>query len=65
LNTLPNARTEKILNVSKQKKEFTIQDVIKILPDVPRRTLERDLEFFVKQKILKTKGDKKARTYRR
>lgn len=63
LGRKPEARQEKILSLSKQKKEFGIQDAIAILPDVPRRTLERDLEKLVKGKKLKCKGSKKDRTY--
>lgn len=63
LDRKPEARQEKILSLSKQKKEFSIQDVISILSDVPRRTLERDLEKLVEGKRLKCKGSKKDRTY--
>lgn len=63
LDRKPEARQEKILSLSKQKKEFSIQDVISILSDVPRRTLERDLEKLVEEKKLKSKGSKKDRTY--
>ncbi|MBK9321599.1 MAG: Fic family protein [Bdellovibrionaceae bacterium] len=63
LDRKPEARREKILSLSKQKKEFTIKDVLQILPEVPRRTLERDLESLVGDKKIKAKGDKKARVY--
>lgn len=63
LDRKPEARRKKILSLSRQKKEFSIQDVLKILPDVPRRTLERDLENMVRDKKIKAKGDKKARIY--
>jgi len=59
----PHARRDKIISLSKQQKEFTIQDVIKILPTIPRRTLERDLETLVNDKKIKAKGGTKARTY--
>lgn len=42
----PEARREKIISFSKQKKEFTLQDILNLLPDVPRRTVQRDLEVF-------------------
>lgn len=35
LDRKPEARREKIVALSRQKKEFGIQDVIKVLPDVP------------------------------
>ncbi len=63
LDRKPKARKEKILSLSKQKKQFSIQDVLKILPDVPRRTVERDLENLVNEKKIKAKGDKRARVY--
>ena len=47
----------------KQKKEFRINDVIKILPDVPERTLRRDLETLINEKKLKSKGSKKTGLY--
>lgn len=59
----PEARREKIINLSKQKKEFSINDVIKILPTVPERTLRRDLEALIIEKKLKSKGSKKTRLY--
>lgn len=65
LDRKPEARREKIMSLSKQKKEFSIQDVLKILPDVPRRTVERDLEVLVSERKLKAKGDKRARTYQK
>jgi Fic family protein len=61
----PEARQEKILILSKQKKEFTIQDVLKVLSNVPRRTVQRDLEDLVSLKKIKAKGDRKARVYSR
>lgn len=59
----PQIRRDKILSLSKQKKQFTIQDVIQLLPNIPRRTLERDLETLVKDKKIKSRGDTKARVY--
>lgn len=59
----PEARREKIISFSKQKKEFTLQDILKILPDVPRRTVQRDLENLVSEKKIKAKGENKARVY--
>lgn len=65
LDRKPDARREKIVGLSKQKKEFGINDVLKILPDVPERTLRRDLETLIKEKKLKSKGSKKTRLYSR
>lgn len=63
LDRKPEARREKILSLSKQKKEFGIHDVLNILPDVPERTLRRDLEILIDEKKLKSKGSKKNRLY--
>jgi len=65
LDRKPEARREKIMSLSKQRKEFGINDVSKILPDVPERTLRRDLESLIKEKKLKSKGSKKTRLYSR
>ncbi len=59
----PETRKEKIISLSKQRKEFSLQDVIKILPNVPRRTIQRDLEYLVCDKKIKASGDRKARVY--
>ena len=59
----PEARKEKIISFSRQKKEFTLQDVLNLLPDVPRRTIQRDLETLVDEKKIKARGDRKARVY--
>lgn len=59
----PEARKEKVISFSRQKKEFTLQDVLNLLPDVPRRTIQRDLETLVDEKKIKARGDRKARVY--
>ncbi|MCB0363840.1 MAG: Fic family protein [Bdellovibrionaceae bacterium] len=59
----PEARREKIVSIGMQRKAFTIQDVIEALPDIPRRTLERDLEYLVKEGKLQAKGETRARVY--
>jgi Fic family protein len=59
----PETRREKIVAISKQKKEFTLQDILNLLPEVPRRTLQRDLETLVAEKKIKARGDRKARVY--
>jgi predicted HTH transcriptional regulator len=60
LDRKPETRREKIISLSKQKKEFGISGVLKILPDVPERTLRRDLESLIDEKKLKSKGSKKT-----
>ncbi len=63
LDRKPEARKEKIISFSKQKKEFSLQDVLKLLSDIPRRTVQRDLEALVNEKKIKARGDRKARVY--
>ena len=59
----PRARQQKILSHAKKKNTFSIQDVLIWLPDVPRRTLERDLSSLVESRELKTHGEYKSRLY--
>jgi Fic family protein len=59
----PEARHLKILLHARKVESFMMSDVIGWMPDVPRRTLERDLATLVKKRALKTKGEKKARKY--
>jgi hypothetical protein len=40
-----------------------MQDVVKWLPETPRRTLERDIANLVKKRSLKARGKLKARIY--
>lgn len=60
----PQARQHKILTRAKSRTEFNIQDVISWLPEIPRRTLERDLSSLVKKRAIKARGALKARVYR-
>ena len=57
------ARHRKILVYAKKKNEFSIQDVVAWMPDVPRRTLERDIATLLKKRLLKAKGKSKTRIY--
>ncbi len=59
----PNIRHQKILAIAKEGEMFSIQRVVEEMPDIPRRTLERDLEVLSKSKALKAIGSKKARVY--
>jgi len=59
----PEARQKKILQLAKKVQNFSIRDVLAELPNVPRRTIERDLENLVSDKKLKATGEKKARAY--
>ena len=64
LDRKPDARRQKILSFAKQKKEFNTQDVLKVFPDVPQRTIERDIKNLVNQKKLKALGSNKNRSYK-
>lgn len=64
LDRKPEGRIQKILTFAKQKKEFRTQDVLKIFPDVPQRTIERDIQNLVKAKKLKALGKNKNRSYK-
>ncbi len=59
----PSIRHQKIIAIARNGEPFSIQQVIAAMPDVPRRTLERDLETLTKSKSLKAVGFKKARVY--
>ena len=65
LDRKPEARKQKILSFAKQKKEFTTQDILKLFPEVPQRTIERDIKNLVTDKKLKTLGENKNRSYKR
>lgn len=60
----PAARKSRILKLLKKRKEIKIADVIESLPEIPRRTLERDLANLCKEKKIKAVGEKRARVYR-
>lgn len=59
----PDVRHRKILAHAKKIDYFSMQDVVSWLPEVPRRTLERDVAVLVKKRALTTKGQLKARRY--
>jgi Fic family protein len=59
----PEARQRKIFLHAKRAENFSMQDVVAWLPDIPRRTLERDVASLVKKRALKASGQLKARIY--
>jgi hypothetical protein len=59
----PEARQRKILLHAKRAETFSMQDVVGWLPDIPRRTLERDVAGLIKERALKASGQLKARIY--
>jgi len=59
----PEARHRKILSHAKKQDKFSIQDVVAWMPNIPRRTLERDIATLLKKRALKATGKSKARIY--
>jgi Fic family protein len=59
----PQVRHQKILAQATRIDEFSMRDVVKWLPETPRRTIERDIANLVKKRALKAKGKLKARIY--
>ncbi|OQW47946.1 MAG: hypothetical protein A4S09_14205 [Proteobacteria bacterium SG_bin7] len=59
----PETRMKKILNFAKSQPSFQMKDIVELLSDTPRRTLERDVETLVAEKKLKMSGEKKGRRY--
>lgn len=60
----PEIRRKRILTQARKRDEFSMQDVVQWFPNVPRRTLERDLAKLVQAKFLQAVGELKARKYR-
>lgn len=59
----PDARQRKILAHAQKKKEFSMQDVVEWMSDIPRRTVERDVATLIKKRTIDAKGESKARIY--
>ena len=59
----PQNRMKKILNFAKSQPSFQMRDIVELLQETPRRTLERDMETLVAEKKLKVTGEKKGRRY--
>jgi Fic family protein len=55
----PEIRHRKILNFAKGKVPFSMQEIVSLMPDIPRCTLERDLAILTKKKILKRMAKRK------
>ncbi len=60
----PEGRRKKILLLARKKRDFSIHEILEAIPDVPRRTVERDLKTLVIEKKLKPIGEKKGRRYK-
>lgn len=60
----PKGRRDKILAFAKKNEAFSMSDVVSLMSEVPRRTLERDLSAMVEAKLLSPSGENKARTYK-
>ena len=59
----PEVRAKRILKFAKSQTSFQMKDIVELIPDTPRRTLERDVETLVTSKQLKMTGEKKGRKY--
>ena len=59
----PEHRRKQILKFAAKNSPFKMNDLIKLLPDVPKRTLERDINEMVKAKDIKSSGEKRGRKY--
>jgi len=59
----PETRARQIFKFAKTRSNFQMKDIIELLPDTPRRTLERDVESLVNIGKLKMTGEKKGRRY--
>jgi len=54
---LLNNRCEKILDVLKEKEKAQIWEFKKVFPEVTKRTLRRDFEFLLKQRLVVRAGE--------
>ncbi len=59
----PETRAKKIMKFAESQSGFQMKNIVALLPETPRRTLERDIENLVKEKKLKMSGEKKGRKY--
>ncbi|MBC7457644.1 MAG: Fic family protein [Bdellovibrionaceae bacterium] len=59
----PEQRLKQILKFAKSQPSFQMKDIVELLPDTARRTLERDVESLVNGKKIKMTGEKKGRRY--
>lgn len=57
-------RHKKILQILRQKDKAQIRDFNKVLPEVTKRTLRRDLDFLLKQGLVVRFGDKSKTEYK-
>jgi AcrR family transcriptional regulator len=59
-----NSRQSLILNYAANNQSITIQNCEAMLPDISRRTLQRDLKGMLEQKLLLSQGNTDRRCYR-
>jgi Fic family protein len=59
----PDARKEKVVKFIKSHSGLTSSEIIAHFPDVPKRTIERDLSDLVKAKKIKVSGATRSRRY--
>jgi len=59
-----NTRQQKILQILKEQGRAQVQDLNKILPQVTKRTLRRDMDFLLKRGLVVRMGDKIKTEYK-
>lgn len=59
----PEHRKQQIIKFAKKNSPFKMADLTNLLPEVPKRTLERDLKELVEAKELKGVGEKRGKKY--
>jgi len=56
-------RQKAIIKIVKEKKEVSIRDVLKIIPDCNPKTIQRDFVFLIREGVLKKSGNKRWARY--
>ena len=59
-----NTRQQKILQILKEKGKAQVQDLNKVLPQVTKRTLRRDMDFLLRRGLVVRMGDKIKTEYK-
>jgi predicted HTH transcriptional regulator len=59
-----SGRHQKILEILKEKGQAQVWEIKKIFPEVSKRTLRRDFDYFLKQGIIERIGEKNNTSYK-
>lgn len=62
-NTIKDNRTEKIVNLAKEKGNFTIKDASELFVGISEKTIQRELLKLVATGVLKKEGERRWSTY--